>query len=219
MTSERSREPEDHAVAALRARLRHKMFGVGLPSPPSPAEVPVDVPESRIASASIPLPVLGWVVPSVAVLALAATMLWQRHTADARPLRPAPVSRLSTATRMLPEADPAPAPANEGPRLLAAAQDDPVARMAAVRASWADVDAPERLDAAVALAQGLREEGDPRGAIGLLRTVLDELELGAADRAERARLLEALALAYEALGREPAAEATRAEAQRLVLGR
>ena len=229
MTSERSpagaglgarlrataQEPEDHAAAALRARLRHKMFGVGVPSAPPAPELPPDVPASRLHSPTLPLSVLGWIVPSVAVLALAAMMLWQRH--GGRPDRPIPVPRLPSSTRVLPEAEPAPPPADEGPGLLAAAsaRDDSAALMAAVRASWADVDAPQRLDATMRLAETLREEGQPRRAIGLLRTVLDELELGMADRAGRARLLQALASCYELLGRERAAAAVRAEARRL----
>ena len=56
-------EPEDHAAAELRARLRNKMFGVGVPVAPPPPELPPDVHvEPRAERVGLAMPLLVWAV-------------------------------------------------------------------------------------------------------------------------------------------------------------
>lgn len=217
-----AQEPEDHAAAELRARLRHKMFGVGVSVAPSPPERPPEVyVEPRTPSAGLSMPLLVWVVPFLAVVGLAAMMLWQRHGRSAE--LPHPLSlpaRVEISSPALPPSEQL-APADVGPAALARAQrlKHPEARLEgvedAVRAVWADTMAAERLEATVDVVTLHLERNDARRAIALLRVVLDDLELRRDSASARARLLSSLASSYDALGRSTAAEATRAEADRL----
>jgi len=115
----------------------------------------------------------------------------------------------------------APARADPGPGLLDAAhlESDPAARSiaitAAVEAAWADPSAPRRLEATEVLATRMRESGESSRALGVVRAVLDDLELQPNATPARARLLRTLAALYDELGRVPAAAAVRAEASRL----
>ncbi|MCR9164378.1 MAG: hypothetical protein ACE37F_06920 [Nannocystaceae bacterium] len=216
-------EPEDLAAAELRARLRHKMFGVGVPVAPPPPGLPPDVEVDAPQTERIGLgaQVLVWAVPVLAVGGLAALMLWQRHS-DSRSLLE-PAARPQHIEISAPAETPATedAPADVGPGALARAQAlaDAHARTeavaAAVAAQWADPAAAQRLDSTVDVAAQLLQEGLPRQAIALLRAVLDDLELHRGHRGARARLLASLASCYDALRRPEAAEATRAEADRL----
>jgi len=200
--------------------LRHKMFGLGR----SPAHgVPLAPAEPQIESLPLPLPLLGWIVPAVAVVALVGMSLWLHRARTERIAAPVP-----TAVAVLPahvssseEVPEEAAPPNPGPGLLEAAklERDPAARSvaisAAVQAAWADPLAPRRLDATVALADRMRALGEPLRALGLVRAVLDDLELHPRGAPARAVLLQSLAEVYDDLGREPAAVAARAEASRL----
>ncbi len=212
-------EPDDGAAEELRARLRHKMFGRGRRPDTRGPEVPA---EPRVDSPSSLVPWLGWIVPAVAILTLAGMTLWlnrarSRPAAAVVPSQPAALptpTREATQAAVPPRADP-------GPALLEAAnqQDDPAARSlaiaVAVAAAWAEPSAAQRLDAAQMLASDLRKSGEPRRALGVLRSVLDDLELQPDAAPARARLLQSLAEVYDELGRAPAAAAVRAEADRL----
>lgn len=214
-------EPDDDAATALRARLRRKMFGRG----PSPARSVSEVPaEPQMGAPSLSLPLLGWVVPAVAVVALACISLWLHRTRTPEP----PVLALSRSEMLAADASVleqtvAPVRADPGPGLLEAAQlrDDPAARSvaiaAAVHADWANPSAPERLDATEELVKRMRESGESSRALGVVRAVLDDLELQSGAKPARARLLRCLAELYDGLGRTPAAAAVRAEAGRLAL--
>lgn len=212
-------EPDDDAASALRARLRHKMFGRG----PSPASSPPEVPaEPQMDSPTLPVPRLAWIVPALAVVALAGMSLWLRR-ARTEPTT-APVSArvvvspaqatVPLETAVLPRAD-------SGPGLLEAAQLEggpatrSVAISLAVQAAWADPSSLRRMDATVMLANGMRESGEPRRALGVLRAVLDDLELQPDAETARARLLGSLAEVYDDLDRAAAAAGARAEAGRL----
>lgn len=212
-------EPDDDAATALRARLRHKMFARG-PSPdPRTAEVPA---EPQIGAPSLSLPLLGWVVPAVAVVALACMSLWLHRTRTEDTPSPVPArSENLPADGSVPAEAVVPARADPGPGLLEAArlENDPAARSiaitAAVQAAWADPSAPLRLDATEALANRLRESGESPRALGVVRVVLDDLELQPGATPARARLLRYLGGLYDELGRARAAAAVRAEAGRL----
>lgn len=172
----------------------------------------------------LPLPLLGWIVPTVAVVALCGMSMWLHRARAEQPPEPA-----RTVLSVLPaDAD---APAREdpmvesqpdpGPALLTAAtaQRDPERRSRAmaraVQATWADPSAPRRLAATVALAEQMRASKDPLHALEMLRSVLDDLELHPHTAPARAQLLRTLAEVYDALDRAPAAVAARAEAHRL----
>ena len=215
-------EPEDHAAAELRARLRNKMFGVGVPVAPPPPELPPDVHvEPRAERVGLAMPLLVWAVPFVAVVGLASMMLWQRHGRSSElPHSIALPARIEISSpEPVPTADAG--PANEGPAALtrALAVAEPDARLRdiedAVQASWADAAAPERLNATVEAVALHLERNDPPRAIALARAVLDDLELRRGTTRARARLLASLASCYDALGRTAAAQAARAEADRL----
>lgn len=212
-------EPDDDAATALRARLRHKMFGRG-PSPaPSVPEAPA---EPQIGVPSLSLPLLGWVVPAVGVVALACMSLWLHRARTERTPSPAPVrpERLHAAAS-IPEEVAAPSPVAPGPGLLEAAEHEgelaarSLAISVAVQAAWPDPSAPRRLDATEELAHRMRESGESLRALRVVRAVLDDLELQPGATLARARMLRCLAELYDELGRAPAAEAVRAEAGRL----
>jgi len=209
-------EPDDDAASALRARLRRKMFGRSRSAegPEAPAEPQIE---------PLPLPLLGWVVPAVAVVALLGMSLWLHRTRTERAPAPVPTrAAVALASVSAPQAElDEPRRPNSGPGLLDAArlEGDPVARSlaisAAVQAAWADPSAPRRLDATVALADRMRELGEPSQALTVVRTVLDDVELLPRAAPARAALLQSMAEAYDDLGRESAAAAVRAEASRL----
>ena len=214
-------EPDDDAASALRARLRHKMFGQGRSPDPGVPEATAD---PQLESPALRLPLLGWVVPAVAVVALVGMSLWLHRARVERAPAPVP-TRVAFAQAHEPVSEPVsevePPPLDPGPGLLEAAEleRDPAARSAAisaaVQAAWADPPAPRRLAATVALADRMRGSGEPLRALGLLRAILDELELLPGAAHARALLLNSLAEVYDDLGREPAAVAARAEASRL----
>lgn len=214
-------EPDDDVAVQLRARLRHKMFGRGPSRAPSAPEVPA---EPQMASPSSILPLLGWIVPAVAVVALLGMSVWLHRTRTEQ-TSPAVTSRPAVlpAHTSVPAETPVLQRADPGPALLAAAhlEGDPNARSiaitGAVHAAWADPSASRRLDATVALANRMRECGEPRRALGLVRAVLDDLELQPHTSPARARLLQSLAEVYDDLGRTRAAAGARAEAARLAL--
>lgn len=217
-----AQEAEDHAAAELRARLRHKMFGVGVPVAPPPPALPPDVHvEPRPQGAGLSMPLLVWAVPFIAVVGLAAMMLWQRHGRSGE--LPHPIAlppRIEISPPVVPPSE-QPVPANVGPAALAQARTltQPEARIDgvadAVRAAWADPQAAERLDATVEVATAYLERQEARQAIAVLRAVLDDLELRRGSAVARAQLLGSLASCYEALDRPAAADAARAEADRL----
>lgn len=212
-------EPDDDAATALRARLRHKMFGRGPRPDPTVPEAPA---EPRIGAPAISLPLLGWVVPAVAVVALACMSLWLHRTRNEEKPSPEPApSELLRAAPSAPEETAAAPRPDPGPGLLEAAQleGDLAARStaisAAVVAAWADPSAARRLDATEELANRMRESGESSRALRVVRAVLDDLELEPGATLARARLLRCLAELYDELGRVPAAAAVRAEAGRL----
>lgn len=215
-------EPEDHAAAELRARLRHKMFGVGVPVAPPPPELPPDVHvEPRPERVGLAVPLLGWAVPFVAVVGLAAMMLWQRHGGSSELPHPIVLPPRIEISPPAAEVEATPARADDGPAALAEARAlaEPDARLTgiedAVQAAWADAVADERVAATVEAVTLQLERGEAPRAISLLRSVLDDLELHRGSAAARARLLAVLARCYDALGRQTAAAAARAEADRL----
>ncbi|MGH1345084.1 MAG: hypothetical protein ACRBN8_26220 [Nannocystales bacterium] len=211
-------EPDDDVASALRARLRHKMFGRGQRPAPS---APLDAADPQVESPSSLL--LGWSVPTVAVVALVGMSLWLYRARTEETPAPAPEEpAVLRAHVSAPQAEAeAPLEPDPGPGLLEAAALEPdlarrsFATSAAVRAAWAEPSAPRRLEATVGLADQLRGEGEPLRALEVVRAVLDDLELQPHAKPARAVLLESLARAYEDLGREPAATAARAEARRL----
>ncbi|MBV1861773.1 MAG: hypothetical protein KUG77_25360 [Nannocystaceae bacterium] len=216
----RAHEPDDDAAMQLRARLRHRMFGRGPSSGPGVPELPA---EPQMQPPSLPLPLLGWVVPAVAVVALAGMSAWLHRTrTEQKPPTSAP-SQLAARAELVPvsEDEGVPPRTDQGPGLLEAAQLEPdpalrsVATAVALQATWADPASPRRLDAAVGLAKRLRESGERARALKVMRAVLDDLELRQNTGPGRARLLRSVAEVYDELARVPAAVAARAEASRL----
>jgi hypothetical protein len=191
-----AQEPEDHAAAELRARLRHKMFGVGAPVAPPPSTLPPDVHvEPRPQGAGLSRPLLLWAVPFLAVVGLAAMMLWRRHGRSGE--LPHPIALPPTLEISPPVVPPSehPVPADVGPAALARAQTltEPEAQIDAVadavRAAWAEPTAADRIEATVEVATAYLGRKEPRRAIALLRAVLDDLELRRGSQAARAKLL------------------------------
>ena len=200
------------------------MFGFGRSPDPAVPQAPAE-PQIDSPSLALPLPLLGWVVPTVAVVALVGMSVWLHRTRTERSPEPMP-TRAAVLPAHVPTPEPPPEPKDPpqpdpGPGLLEAAQleRDPAARSvaisAAVQAGWADPSAPGRLDATLTLADDLRGSGEPRRALAVVRAVLDDLELLHDAAPARARMLRSLAEVYDELGREPAAVAARAEASRL----
>ncbi len=212
-------EPDDDAASELRARLRQKMFGRGRGAEPQTPAFPA---EPQMDASGPPLPLLGWIVPAVAVVALFGMSMWLHRARTEKTPAPARTTlAVLPSDAVAPEQPVVRSRPDPGPGLLAAAtaHRDPVRRSRAiaraVQAGWADPSARPRLDATVALAKQMQASEDPVRALEMLRSVLDDLELHPETAPARALLLRSLAEVYDELDRTPAAVAARAEAHRL----